>query len=239
MMDSIKKICSDHKTIVMFYMGGVVSIILFSLFIHFFRPTFDAQVINFVRQDRGKGLSAFMAFISWWGMNTKMIWTVFVVAAIFFITSYRKEALFTLSVFLADGINIILKLLINRSRPQEMDIYPKFQQGSFPSGHVVHYVVFFGFILAVMLLNPRIPKVIRWVVGALCVFLIAGVSVARIYLGTHWPTDILVAYVVGFMMLAVVILQYFKPKFCVGNDEPSRLPALNVARKRWVKSTSS
>ncbi|MBF0385293.1 MAG: phosphatase PAP2 family protein [Candidatus Omnitrophica bacterium] len=209
-MKSIKRIYTDYKIVVLFYMGGVFSFILLSLLIHFFWPTFDAQVIGFIRQDRGKGFSALMAFISWWGINTRMIWTVVFVAAMFFINSFRKEALFTLSVFIADGINIILKLLIHRSRPEAIDIYPKFQQGSFPSGHVVHYVVFFGFILTVMLVSQRIPKVLRWVAGALCVFLIGGVSIARIYLGTHWPTDILVAYIIGFMLLSVGILQYLR-----------------------------
>ena len=209
-MRLLDRLTTNEKKIAFAYASGVFCLILFSVFIHFFRTDFDARVISLVRQDRGKSFSDLMAFISWWGMDTKMIWTVFAAATIFFIASYRREALFTLSVFIADGINIILKLLINRSRPQAIDIYPKFQQGSFPSGHVVHYVVFFGFILAVMLVGPRIPRVFRWGIGLLCVFLIAGVSVARIYLGTHWPTDILVAYIIGFMMLAAVVLGYLK-----------------------------
>ena len=49
-------------------------------------------------------------------------------------------------------------------------------------------------------------------IGLLCVFLILGVSVARIYLDTHWASDILPAYIIGFMMLAVVILQYLRRK---------------------------
>jgi len=61
-----------------------------------------------------------------------------------------------------------------------------------------------------MLANSRINLILRWIIGLLCIFLIVGVSIARIYLGTHWATDILAAYIIGFMMLAVVILLYFK-----------------------------
>jgi undecaprenyl-diphosphatase len=211
-MKSIKGICSDHKIIVMFYAGGIIFMILFLLFIHLFWPTFDADISGIIRQDRGKGFSALMGFISWWGMDYKMIYSVLCAAFLFFVASYKREAWFTLSVLIADIINIFLKLIINRHRPDEVVIFPRFQQASFPSGHVVHYVVFFGFILAVMLVNSRINLVLRWSTGLLCIFLMGGISVARIYLNTHWATDILAAYIIGFMMLGIIILLYLKGK---------------------------
>ena len=209
-MRILDHLTSNEKKIVFFYVFVAFCLILFFVFIHFFWPSFDQQLINIFHQDHGKNFSVVMKFISWWGMGAMMILPVFVASTILFIASYRREALFVLSVFVADGINIILKLLINRSRPEAMDVYPKFQQASFPSGHVVHYVVFFGFILTVMLVQFRIPRIVRWAIGLLCTLLVAGVSVARIYVDTHWPTDILAAYIIGFMMLVAVILQYLK-----------------------------
>ena len=161
-------------------------------------------------QDRGQGFAGLMGFISWWGVSYVMIGSVLVAAILFFAASFKREALFTLAVFIADIINVFLKLIINRHRPDEVVIFPRFQQASFPSGHVVHYVVFFGFILAVMLLNTRINLMLRWGIGFLCAFLIAGVSVGRIYFGTHWASDILPAHIIGFIMLAVIILQYLR-----------------------------
>ena len=190
------------------YVFLVFCLILFWVFIHFFWPHFDAQVMSIARQDRGKGFSALMAFINWWATSYQTVLSVFIASAIFFIASYKKEALFTLSVFIADGINIILKLLIHRPRPEGTGVFGKFQKASFPSGHVVHYVVFFGFVLTVMLVRSRIHWIIRWGIGLLCVLLIVGVSIARV--GDHWPTDILAAYIIGFVMLAPVILQYLK-----------------------------
>ncbi len=201
---------SRQKKIAAFYVAGVAALALFTAYVHFFWPSFDRQLMDIIHQDHGKKFAVIMDFISWWGMGVMMIVPVFAVSVIFLMASYQREAFFTLSVFIADGVNIVLKLLINRSRPQAMDIFPKFQQASFPSGHVVHYAVFFGFILTVMLVSPRIPKALRWFVGTLCVFLIGGVSIARIYLGTHWPSDILAAYVLGFVMLGGLILLYIK-----------------------------
>jgi len=211
-MKSILKICADHKLIVMLYVGGVVSLILLSLFIYFFWPTFDIDISGIILQHRGKSFAVMMGFVSWWGVSYVMIGSVFVASFLFFVTSYKREAWFTLGVFIADIINVFLKLIINRHRPDEVVIFPKFQQASFPSGHVVHYVVFFGFILAIMLFNSRVNAILRWSIGLLCVFLIAGVSVARIYFNTHWASDIIPAYIIGFMMLAVVILLYLKGK---------------------------
>ena len=211
-MTILNGLTSREKKIAGFYVGGVLALGLFTAYVHFFFSCFDKQLMDILHQDRGKTFAAMMGFISWWGMNMNMVWPVFAVAALFFIASYQREAWLTLAVFIADGVNVLLKLAINRSRPQEMDIYPKFQQASFPSGHVVHYVIFFGFILTVLLVNPKIPKIVRWLGGALCVFLITGVSVARIYLGTHWPSDILVAYILGFVMLGILILFYIKSR---------------------------
>ncbi len=209
-MKNLHPLTSSEKKTAIGYSIFVFSLILFSLFVHFFWPSFDKQWMDVLHQDRGNIFAAVMGFISWWGMGVMMVLPVFAASTIFFITSFKREALLMLSVFAADSVNILLKLLIHRSRPQAMNVYPTFQQASFPSGHVVHYVVFFGFILTVMLVNPRLPKTLRWIVGALCVFLIGGVSVARIYLGTHWPSDILAAYILGFVMLGGLDLLYIK-----------------------------
>src|SRR6185436_7935994 len=104
------------------------------------------------------------------------------------------------SIFLADWFNHSLKVLINRPRPSRelVEVLQRFDQISFPSGHVVHYVVFFGFLFAVMLANSRINLFTRVLVSIICIFLIMGVSVSRIYLGAHWATDVIGGYIMGF-----------------------------------------
>jgi len=47
-----------------------------------------------------------MGFISWWGMSYMMILSVLCAWFLFFVTSYKREAWFTLSVFIGDIINI-------------------------------------------------------------------------------------------------------------------------------------
>jgi membrane-associated phospholipid phosphatase len=185
---------------------------LFYLYVQFFWPEFDATIAHFLRREAGPAVAMVMGFISFWGNSYMMVASPFIAGFLFWLGGLRREALLSISVFLADVVNIGLKLAFNRARPEEMDIFPKFQQASFPSGHVVHYVVFFGFVLAVMLLNRRIPAVLRWLIGSLCIFLMAGVSVSRIYLGTHWATDILAAYIIGFIMLFALVVFYARKR---------------------------
>jgi membrane-associated phospholipid phosphatase len=211
-MRTMRNIWSNHKIMVMAYAALIVSLSLLFLYVHFIRPDFDNTISEVVQSNKDRGFLALMSFISWWGESYIMILSVLCVSLLLFVTSYKKAAIFILSVFIMDIINICLKLIINRPRPEMIDIYPSFQQGSFPSGHVVHYVVFFGFMLCVMLTDARISIILRWAVSLLCVFLIAGVSASRIYLGTHWPTDIIAAYIIGFIMLAVVIQQYLRKR---------------------------
>jgi undecaprenyl-diphosphatase len=103
-------------------------------------------------------------------------------------------------------VNQFLKLLIGRPRPSDLlvDVAGVFHFNSFPSGHVVFFTEFFGFMLflAHVLLN-RGP--LRHVLRILPALLIASVGLSRVYLGAHWPSDVVGAYLAGGLWLMVMI----------------------------------
>jgi undecaprenyl-diphosphatase len=132
------------------------------------------------------------------------------------LTYRRREAYFTLAVVLPDFFNMLVKILVHRPRPTSVDarVLLQFTQTGFPSGHVVHYVVFFGFLLTVMIVNKDISLSWRIMVGMLCSFLIFTVSISRIYLGAHWATDVIGGYLFGLIYLGIMLKYYLKdPKF--------------------------
>jgi undecaprenyl-diphosphatase len=88
----------------------------------------------------------------------------------------------------------------------------EFTRFGFPSGHVVHYVVFFGFILTVMIVNKKIPLFWRIFIGIFCTFLIFTISISRIYLGAHWATDVMGGYLYGFVYLGIILKFYLKDR---------------------------
>lgn len=110
-------------------------------------------------------------------------------------------------------VNLLFKLLIGRPRPTDLlvNVTRVFHHESFPSGHVVFFVEFFGFLffLAYVLLKRGPLRVATLIVLALPIVL-AGVS--RVYLGAHWPSDVLGAYLAGGIWLMLMIEVYRRIK---------------------------
>ncbi len=75
---------------------------------------------------------------------------------------------------------------------------------SFPSGHALQAIVFWGLLAAIA--AERAPTAARrWLVVAATVTLVAGVGVTRVYLGHHWPSDVLGGWLAGWAWLGVLL----------------------------------
>jgi membrane-associated phospholipid phosphatase len=97
----------------------------------------------------------------------------------------------------ADPVNRLLKHTFERARPELWD-RPHLISFAFPSGHAMVAVAIYGMIALV--LSRAYPRAAlpTWAV-ALLVALLVGAS--RIYLGVHWPTDVLAGYAAGLILL--------------------------------------
>jgi undecaprenyl-diphosphatase len=169
-----------------------------------------------IQEQRAWDLTRPMKFISFFGDSVGAPLSVIVASVFFFLTYRRREGWFTLAVIIPALFNMVVKLLIHRPRPtlEDAKILLKFTQTGFPSGHVAHYVVFFGFLLTVMIVDKHITMFWRYFVGIFSAFLILTVSISRIYLGAHWATDVIGGYLFGFVYLGILLFFYFKdPKF--------------------------
>jgi membrane-associated phospholipid phosphatase len=121
------------------------------------------------------------------------------------------EAIFMLattsSVMLAFG----LKELIHRTRPYPINqnatgLIQSINEYSYPSGHVLFFVVFFG--LFAYLAWIHFAGRMRVIVIAFCGAMIALIGPSRIFLGAHWASDVLGSYIIGTIWLFVLILAY-------------------------------
>lgn len=115
----------------------------------------------------------------------------------------RGDALFLgLSVGGAMLINVILKQIFERARPALWASIAPESSFSFPSGHAMASMS-----LAAALVIIVWPTRWRWPALALAVLYVAGVGVSRVYLGVHYPSDILagwcgaIAWVVGLHLI--------------------------------------
>jgi undecaprenyl-diphosphatase len=157
------------------------------------------------------GLKPLMIAASIFG-NGPIPWTITIVACILFLL-FRKRSEAAALVFSAGGgelFNRLLKLFIARPRPTSnlVNVIVNTSNESFPSGHVTFYVCYFGFLFFVAYaLLPR-GSVARRAAFIATILPVALVGLSRVYLGAHWPSDVLGAYLFGGLWLALSLDLY-------------------------------
>lgn len=120
--------------------------------------------------------------------------------------SYFK--LISIPLIMAYLTNMAFKLIINRNRPLTWIVTPP-TDPSFPSGHTICSVVFYGIII--YLLKNIKNKKIRLTLRILLTTLIILIGISRLYLGVHFLSDVLVAYLLGVLVL-IMFIKYYKTK---------------------------
>ncbi|WP_183568518.1 phosphatase PAP2 family protein [Mucilaginibacter sp. SP1R1] len=190
-----------------------IGFLLLTAFVFFFPSSLiDREFSEEVQEHHNLILDTIMKAISWFGYLPNAPITVTSIALIFFYFKYKKEALFLLSTLLSGVVSSIIKLLINRPRPSEplVRIIVRTQQQSFPSGHVLFYVLFFGFLTFLMYEIKTIPKFIKVTVSVISLLFIFTIPYSRVYLGAHWFTDVAAGFLLGLICLYVLSVLYLK-----------------------------
>ena len=155
--------------------------------------------------------SALMRWISWPGFLPQSVVISILLALLLYRLGLHWEAVTTLvAAYFPQIVNVLLKEWIRRPRPtiDLVEIFNVLDSYSFPSGHVMFYIGYFGFLwfLAFTLLNQSMPRTLLLVLlGSL--ILLVGFS--RIYLGHHWASDVLGASLLGGLTL-VIILRFYR-----------------------------
>jgi len=103
------------------------------------------------------------------------------------------------------ALTVAGKVVVGRSRPPLADAVPPYEtSASFPSGHTLNATVFVGVVVYVVLRHLA-ARWARALVVAGAVVLALAVGASRVYLGHHWLTDVLVAYLLGLLWVGFVV----------------------------------
>jgi len=182
----------------------------------------DTSFSKEVQEHQNPLLDITMEFISWFGYFPGSAIVVIVAAAAFFYFKYKKEALFVLITSVSGLISTIIKAIVERPRPtdQLVRVVRKVGEESFPSGHVLFYVVFFGFLLMLMYQLKSIPRFIRLTVSVISGGLILTIPISRVYLGAHWFTDVVGGFLLG--LICLYVLSYFYEKYSTARRVPNK-----------------
>lgn len=168
------------------------------------RITRAIQLINF------PFFSALMIGLTWAGFSPQAeIITALIILLIFSFGLHWETVMAIGAAVLTSGINILVKDLIQRPRPDAslVNVLGTLNSYSFPSGHVMYFVGFLGFIgfLVFSLMKPSIKRILLMVLMGVPVALI---GISRIYVGEHWASDVLGSYLLGTLTLVVTIQIY-------------------------------
>lgn len=97
------------------------------------------------------------------------------------------------------------KRIFGRARPDISDAVPPYDYSpSFPSGHSLNAIVIAGIIAYLVILRQKTRRA-RIVTAAAAVFFALTIGLSRVYLGHHWLTDVMAAWMLGAAWLALVI----------------------------------
>jgi undecaprenyl-diphosphatase len=104
-------------------------------------------------------------------------------------------------------INPLLKDLIERPRPSAdlVDVSEFPDSFSYPSGHAASAIVLFGliFYFTQVYVKPLVP---RLVLQVSCTWMIVGVGIERVYVGAHWPSDVIAGFWFGGLVVAANVM---------------------------------
>jgi membrane-associated phospholipid phosphatase len=194
------------------YILMLASAIALSLVAHFFVVfPFDLKITHELQEEKNPVFVVVMQGVSALGETWAGIMLAGAVSAFYLVRHQLLKAGFIIVTLSSFVFIALLKVLVARPRPPDFlldpaDIFQMINQYSFPSGHVLFFVVFFGFIAYLAWLHQSGRA--RTMVIAVCGALIMLIGPSRVYLGAHWASDVLGSYIIGFLWLSLIILAY-------------------------------
>ena len=173
----------------------------------------DRSITAALQKQHHPSIRRFMIAISEIGFPRISIPLTLGVTGIFLALRFRLEAIFILLTASSNLLNELVKRLIKRPRPtaELVTVVRVINEPSFPSGHVMHYMNFFGLLIYLLATNWRSGRLRNILIG-ICTALILCIGPSRVYLGAHWPSDVMAGYIYGGLWFGGLMALYLRVK---------------------------
>jgi membrane-associated phospholipid phosphatase len=169
------------------------------------KDEFDYAVFNFMKPLISELRTDAMEFFTFLGTHTFLIpMNLLLIGYFLFIKPHRWYSI-TIPVVSLGGVSLmfILKNLFGRPRPDD-PLLRTVSGLSFPSGHALISVAFYGLLIYLVWHNIT-NKFVRWMLIVLLLILILIIGLSRIYLRVHYASDVLAGFAMGTVWLILSI----------------------------------
>lgn len=167
--------------------------------------TFDDSIYNFLISKRSTYFDFYFINITKFANTVSILILVIILLLIL-----KKEdgIILGISTISSVLVNTIIKNIIRRPRPNHLRLIT--QGGySFPSGHSMISVCVYGLLIYLVIKNIKNTK-LKIALTILLLFLILSIGLSRIYVGVHYPSDVLAGYLLASSLLIIIISLYDK-----------------------------
>ena len=194
---------------------------------------FDLRVINLYSSIRHPKLNQQMLFITYLARGQIVAFGLFVSCLLLFL--YKRWRMLITLIISVTGAEIfvwIIKNIIERPRPSLTNSLVAESTYSFPSGHTLVAIAFYGLLVYFVVQSGRnkFLKIASFIFGLGLIVLVGN---SRIYLGAHWPSDVFASATVGAAWLTIIITSLkIKKKF-----NPPKKIQINLKPKTLIVSS--
>ncbi|HEY0502191.1 MAG TPA: phosphatase PAP2 family protein [Lysobacter sp.] len=167
---------------------------------------FDEPVLQFAHAMARQGFDDFFVFVSKLGYEWGVV--PFDIALVLVLTALRRYREATFAAIALGGsalLNLGAKLVFARERPSLWESIAPETTYSFPSGHAMGSMTL-AWVLVLLAWHTRL----RWPVVAVMAPFVLLVGLSRVYLGVHYPSDILAGWAVASAWVAAVFLSVYR-----------------------------
>ncbi|MFC5448597.1 phosphatase PAP2 family protein [Paenibacillus aestuarii] len=169
---------------------------------------FDSRIIVSIQSLESPGLTDVMKFFTFIG-STQIVTVISICCffLLYYFLHHRIELIFFLIIIAGTGaLNLMLKLIFQRERPSLHRLIEA-TGFSFPSGHSMEAFSLYASI-AFLLWRHLATRPRRTAVILICIGMILMIGISRIYLGVHYPSDVIGAYFASGFWFALFVWLY-------------------------------
>jgi undecaprenyl-diphosphatase len=168
---------------------------------------FDEKLRAAIHSWASPGLTRFFRLVTLLGSQAAVIGVAVCTAAVLFLRGRKDRAWLILIVMAgAEMLEFMLKAQFQRQRPIPFFGTMLPESYSFPSGHALLSTCCYGTLAALAATYLQGP--FRWLVLIAAVALVLLIGISRVYLGVHYPSDVIAGYLVATVWLAAVAIIY-------------------------------